>query len=260
MKPGTMMILLLTAVLMGAAQERAPGVPVPAGQNKHEMNLAMSAMSPDKMAMGDHMARGDLDMGPHMQMTPLRPVRAGDAERARALVATARAALEKYKDYHAALDDGYQIFLPNLPQKHKHFTNYKYAFENEFHFNPEHPTALLYDVDGEGYKLTGLMYTAPKRLTAEELDQRIPLSIAQWHMHVNLCQPPPAKRGEMLGKHPRFGLAGAISTQPECEAAGGKFLPVIFNWMIHMYPYESNPEQVWSMAKQHSNMNDMDMD
>ena len=258
MKPARIITLLLTAALFGVAQEHAPSVPVAADQNKHEMNQAMSAMSPDKMAMGDHMAKGDLNMGPHMQMTTVRPVRPGDAERAKTLVETARAALEKYKDYHAALDDGYKIFLPNVPLKHKHFTNYKYAFENEFHFNPEHPTSLLYDVDGEGYKLTGLMYTAPKGLTDEELDKRIPLSIAQWHKHVNLCQPPPDQRGEMLGKHPRFGLAGSISTQQECESAGGKFMPVIFNWMIHMYPYESSPEQVWSMEKQHSHMNDMD--
>lgn len=28
------------------------------------------------------------------------------------------------------------------------------------HFNPEHPTSLLYEKHGEDYKLLGVMYTA----------------------------------------------------------------------------------------------------
>ena len=47
-----------------------------------------------------------------------------------------REALEKYKDYKAALADGYKIFLPNVPSKMKHFTNTAYAMENAFGFNP----------------------------------------------------------------------------------------------------------------------------
>ena len=28
--------------------------------------------------------------------------------------------------------------------------------------NPDHPTSLLYEKQGDGYKLIGVMYTAPK--------------------------------------------------------------------------------------------------
>ena len=31
------------------------------------------------------------------------------------------------------------------------------------------------------------MYTAPNSFNEDNLDQRIPLSVAQWHEHVNLC-------------------------------------------------------------------------
>ena len=36
---------------------------------------------------------------------------------------TLRPAIEKYKDYHVALNDGFKIFGPNVPQPRYHFTN-----------------------------------------------------------------------------------------------------------------------------------------
>ena len=97
-------------------------------------------------------------------------------------------------DYHVALADGFKIFLPEIPQKMYHFTNYQYGFEAAFSFNPEHPTSLLYEKHGDDYKLIGVMYTAPKRFGEDELDQRIPLSIAQWHEHVNFCTAPAGRK------------------------------------------------------------------
>src|SRR5437762_1496522 len=133
----------------------------------------------------DEMSHHRLDMGPHMKMTAPRPATQADKDRAALTVAATRATLDKYKDYKAALADGYKIFLPNVPSKMKHFTSNSYAMENAFGFNPAHPTSLLYEVDGDKYKLIGAMYTAPKRLTEEDLDKRVPLSVAQWHAHVN---------------------------------------------------------------------------
>ena len=113
--------------------------------------------------------------------------------RAQQIAEEARRAAEKYKDYHVALADGFKIFLPNIPQKMYHFTNYANAGEAEFRFNPDHPTSLLYEKQGDDYKLIGVMYTAPKHSTEEQLDERIPLSIAQWHEHVNFCSAPLAE-------------------------------------------------------------------
>ena len=56
----------------------------------------------------------------------------------------------------------------------------------------------------------------------------------------------------MLGPHPRFGFKGSITTQEECQAAGGKFYPVVFNWMVHVYPFEQMREEMWSVERQHN--------
>ena len=154
------------------------------------------------------------------------------------------------------MNDGFKIFLPDVLQKQYHFTNYAYASEAAFGFNPEHPTSLLYEKQGDGYKLVGVMYTAPKRLSEDELDQRIPLSVAQWHEHVNFCAPPATmskeeKREGLLGPNAKFGLRGSIATEQECNAAGGNFRPVIFNWMVHLYPMEKSPEAIWSAERGH---------
>src|SRR5439155_22963114 len=58
-----------------------------------------------------------MDKGPHKKMTTLRDLKPGDQEKADQVLEAARSTAEKYKDYRAALADGYKIFLPNLSQK-----------------------------------------------------------------------------------------------------------------------------------------------
>ena len=186
-----------------------------------------------------------MDMGPHMKMTALRSAQPGDAERAQKVVVAARFVMEKYKDYHVALNGGFKIFHPEVPQKQYHFTNYRNAFAAAFKFDPGNPTSLLYEKDGDDYRLVGVMYTAPKRFTEDDLNQRIPLSIAQWHEHVNFCAPPAGRKGEMMAPNPKFGLHGSITTEDACDAAGGKFHPVVFGWMVHVYPFEDSREKIW---------------
>ena len=193
------------------------------------------------------------EMGPHMHMSALRDLQPGDEQKAQEVVDQARVALEKYRDSNAALADGYKIFLPNVPQKMYHFTNWKYAVGEAFRFDPTRPTSLLYEKKGNDYKLIGAMYTAPNRFTEDQLNDRIPLSVAQWHQHVNLCKPPEGQQREMLGKNPKFGLNGSISTQEECEKAGGTFMPHIFGWMVHVYPWEKTPDAIWSVERQLKN-------
>jgi hypothetical protein len=194
-----------------------------------------------------------LDMGPHMKMTALRAPQPGDAERAQKIVEAARRVMEKYQDYTVALSSGFNIFHAEVPQKIYHFTNYQFAFEAREKFDPERPTSLLYEKNGESYRLVGLMYTAPKRFTEDDLNTRVPLSVAQWHEHVNYCSPPEGHKQEALAENPKFGLRGSISTQGECEAAGGDFHPIIFNWMVHVYPLEKDPAQIWSVERQRAN-------
>jgi len=244
-------VLLLGGTMLWAQQAPPdhshmdmPGMDM-SGHNMQEMNSSMSAMSSQHM-----------DMGPHMKMTELRPAQPGDQQRADQVVQELRRVLEKYKDYRAAEADGFQEFMPNVPAPMRHFTNYRYALEAQFRFDPDHPTSLLYEKHGSSYKLIGAMYTAPRRYTEDDLDKRIPLSVAQWHEHVNLCRPPQGQEREQLSAHPRFGLQGSIATREECEAAGGTFYPIIFSWMVHVYPFESTPAEIWSVERQHAGHRD----
>jgi hypothetical protein len=193
----------------------------------------------------DSMSDHDMKMSPHMFMTDLRPHNPADEKRAAQLVDTLRGSIAKYKDYKLALADGFRIFLPNLPQPVYHFTNYGFGYEAEFRFDPTRPTSLLYKKVGDGYELVGAMYTAPKTFTEDQLNERVPLSVARWHEHVNICLPP---RGTpLLGVDwKKFGAEGSIATQAACEEAGGRWVPLIFNWMVHVYPFESDPAKQWA--------------
>ena len=194
------------------------------------------------------MASKHMDIGPHMKMT--NAGQPNDKERADEIVRTARRVLEQYKDYKVAENDGYRIFLPNIPQPMYHFTNYRYGFEAAFRFNAEHPTSLLYEKRGDGYRFIGAMYTAPWRTNEDDLDKRIPLSIAQWHQHVNFCFPPKERASEMFVPNPRFGMLGSITTKAECDAAEGRFFPRLFGWMVHVHPFETDQANVWSVERQ----------
>jgi len=222
------------------------------GHDMSKMSSQDPGEDPEASMHAMHSMEGHhMDMGPHMKMTALRAPQPGDAEKAQKVVDAAKLVMEKYKDYHTALDGGFKIFHPEVPQKQYHFTSARYAIEAQFDFNPEHPTSLLYEKEGDGYRLVGLMYTAPKRYTEDDLNQRIPLSIAQWHEHVNFCKAPLGHWHEAIGPDAKFGFHGSIATQAECDAGGGKFIPLVFNWMVHVYPLEKEEAQIWSVKRQH---------
>src|SRR5918997_419662 len=164
--------------------------------------------------------------------------------------AEARSAIEKYRDYRAALRDGYEVLLPHVPQKMYHFNNPRHYAEAERRFDAARPTSLLYEKDGDGYRLIGVMYTAAAGLTEDELDARIPLSVAAWHQHVNVCLPQGDPLRNLFGGGPEFGLDGSISTERECREAGGRFYPRLFGWMVHLYPYERTAREMWSVERQ----------
>ena len=202
---------------------------------------------------------GMAHMAGHMYMTALRPPKPGDQQKADAVLAAARQAMAPYQDYRKALADGYEIFLPNIPQSQYHFTNYAYALEARMHFDPLKPTSLLYKkTSAGGYRLVGAMYTDRVDAGEEEIDGRIPLSIARWHQHVNFCKAPAGRKAEYFGPDAKFGLLGSITTPQACEAAGGEFHPHIFGWMVHVYPYEKDPKEVWSTMDDNQGHDNMD--
>lgn len=189
-----------------------------------------------------HGMRNMANMDAHMKWTAPRPARAEDQARADALLAKLQATLEKYKDYRVALDDGYKPFLAHLPLPKHHFTNYKYGFLAAFSFDPEKPTSLLYQRTADGWKLAGAMYTAPAGFSEDKLNERVPLSVARSHAHVNICLP---REHPNTSDWTRFGPGGSITTAEACEAAGGKFVPQLFGWMVHIYPFEKDRQDMW---------------
>ncbi len=193
----------------------------------------------------DAMSGPDMNIGAHMFMTDLRPPRAGDDRRATETVDILRKSIAKYRDYKVALADGFRIFMPDLPQPLYHFTNYGYGYMAEFKFDPARPTSLLYKKTPDGYELVGAMYTAPRNSTQEQLDARVPLSVARWHKHVNLCLPQKGAPAQEVNWQ-EFGFVGSIVTQDACMQAGGRWFPQIFNWMVHVYPYETDPNKIWT--------------
>lgn len=184
----------------------------------------------------------------HMCITPLRPEQSGDAERAKTLVDQVRAAIEKYKDYKTAIKDGYIQANPTVDQPQFHFNNDANAKLADTRFDPTRPTSLLYyRTPTQRFKLEGVMFTARNSATEDELNQRVPLSIARWHKHTNFCAAPENKVKEYFGDHPKFGMFGSIHTREGCNAEGGTFLPVVFTWMIHVFPYENDFKNQFSM-------------
>lgn len=205
----------------------------------------------DERMHGDHEAEAVLAMsdshahlGPHFRWTTLRPANQADEAMAWDFLRKLRQTLAPYREYRFAQDEGYEPFLPNVRQTHYHFTRKMNGFKAAFSFDPKQPTSLLYRDTAGGYELEGAMFTAPKWASEEELNERIPLSVAQWHAHVNICLP--QKKNMQHADWKRFGPKGSILTKAECDQAGGNFHPQLFGWMVHVYPFAEIPGHVWT--------------
>jgi hypothetical protein len=191
-----------------------------------------------------------------MRLTPLRGGTAADSARARQIVTAMRLALAKYEDVHIAQADGFRMFLPGVKQSVYHFTSWRWALEAMLGFDAARPTSLLYRQEPDGrFQLTGAMYTAPAGASDDDLDARIPLSVARWHQHVNWCVPPRGARGrwqERRAGQPVFGPQSAIATRAGCDSVGGRFRPRIFGWMVHVYAFGGDdPHEIWSLGHHH---------
>jgi hypothetical protein len=193
-----------------------------------------------------------MKMGGHMQMSLKGDPAPGDAARAMEILAAAAAVLSQYRDVTTAVRDGYKPFFPTGRLGEEiHYTNYRYRRQEQQHVDYSRPGSILYRRTAEGLKAVGVMYTAPADATPQQLDTIAPLSIATWHRHVDFCGGPrtlPAS--EQFGSKARFGPQGSIHTEEACRAAHGLWIPLVFNWMTHVYP---NEQEQWGRM-------DMDME
>src|SRR5271166_3817152 len=105
---------------------------------------------------------------PHMEMTLRSAEQPGDRARADALLAAARTVMTHYPTVAEAEKAGFEKFLPGIPLPIEHYTNRDYAIEAWFgHFDPLHPTSLIFKRDGNALQLVGVMYTASNSVTRD---------------------------------------------------------------------------------------------
>lgn len=179
-----------------------------------------------------------MKMGNHMQMSLKREQQPGDQQRAAAIIVAAHAVLLRYADEETALQDGYKPFHPTgRVGEEVHYTNYRYGRKERQQVNYNQPGSILYRRTANGMKAVGVMYTASRDSTPEQLDAIAPLSFATWHRHVDFCGGPKGLPiADQFGPSARFGPEGSIHTEQECNQAAGLWIPVVFGWMTHVYP------------------------
>ena len=91
----------------------------------------------------------------------------------------------------------------------------------------------------------GVMYTAKADATPEQLDARLPLSVAVWHRHVHL-RLAERRAAQRLGRPGgALRLRRLDRRRSACAAAGGYWIPRVFGWMTHVYPLESDADRIW---------------
>jgi hypothetical protein len=230
-------LAVLFAVGVGVTGQQAP--------NRLARDSSDDGRAHAEKGVVESMSSHHMHDNPHLKVTTKWPEQPGDHQRAIAIVAALKPALARYRDYHQALRNGYGIFMPEVSQPVYHFTNYLEGFAETFRFQPDQATSLLYRKTRTGYELVGAMYTAPADASELDLDARVPLSITQWHEHINICLPP---RGTAAtADWTKFGPDGSISTADACVAGGGRFVKQLFGWMVHVYPFEKTFDRIWSM-------------
>ena len=238
-RPFAILLALLAFLPLAACARRAPEVPAAAAADHADHADHASHGAPAGAESGASAVMGGAMLEtPHLRLTPPRPASASDSARAREIGRVLRLAVARYEKVDSAVADGYEQFAPQLKrQRVFHFTKRGHALRNELGFDPARPTSLLYARDAKGgLRLTGAMYTAPRRSSLAQLDARVPLGIAQWHLHTNVCVPGRGERerwGEMRDGRMVFGLLSPIATEAACTAVGGRFHEAVFNWMVH---------------------------
>ncbi len=243
----TALVAFLSALLQfGSLGAQASPVSPPvaakpaAGDTTRVSDMQMSAMADNAMS-----GPMDANMMKHMVMTPSRTPTHADSVRATKVATDLKAAIAKYQDTAVAVADGYEMFLPNVKSQHvHHFTNNTHALLSVLTFDPAKPTSILYKRGADNkLHLVGAMYTLPKSASLRRLDDRVPLSIAHWHRHVNWCLPSAKNRNaaawmQTKDGQPVYGPESPIATKAECDAVHGEFHDTLFGWMLHANVYE----------------------
>ena len=190
----------------------------------------------------DETAVPSMKMG-HMQMSLKAQAAPGDGARSTEILTAAAAVLSQYRDVKTAIHDGYKPFFPTGKIGEEiHYTNYRFRRLEQQHIDYSRPGSILFKRTADGLKAVGVMYTAPADATPQQLDAIAPLSVATWHRHVDFCGGPKTlPKIDQFGPNAQFGPQGSIHTEEACSAAQGLWIPLVLDWMTHVYPNE--PQQ-----------------
>jgi hypothetical protein len=236
----------------------ATATPARTAASQSPTHSARPASSADSAARADlfRLIAGILsDTSSHMRMGPRRPATLADSARATAIVGVARAALRQYTDVNVAERDGYYRNMPWLEdQPIYHYNSVRNSSAAERgQFDLTKPVSLLYKKTDRGQmRLIGAMYGTSAAAAPDSLDALLPISMAHWHQHVNLCYPGSSVGRFLSGKADAalvfwMKYFGAATSAAECEAAGGRFVPTEAGWMAHVYLFagSDDPKAIW---------------
>ena len=147
-------------------------------QTTQELQLPAQADTEEEHQHGHHKAEtvnsmtdSHVHLGPHFRWTTLRPANQADQATAWDILRQMRRALAPYREYRAAINAGFEPFLPNVQEPLYHFTRKWNGFKAAFRFDPKEPTSLLYRKTADGYELEGAMFTAPKWASEKDLNE-----------------------------------------------------------------------------------------
>src|SRR5204862_6892371 len=168
--------LLQCSMLFVAATVTISGRAPAQYSHNHAYTTASSAHDMAGMGMSSRDDWAMAAMAKHMAYSSPRPLTVADSVRSASLINELRQAIAKYQDVKVAEADGYKMFSPQIKnQPQYHFTKGWNAIRNQFGFDPARPTSLLYKKDAQGQMhLIGAMYTASKRTSEDELNDRVP--------------------------------------------------------------------------------------
>jgi hypothetical protein len=197
----------------------------------------------------------------HMRMTELTTMHAGDSARVDQLTWAVRRGIARYADVRVATRDGYRpLFVGDTAVGQVlHYTHIWRGIQETRRLDPTQPGSLLYEKQPNGsLRLVGAMFGAPERSTMQQLDARVPLSFARWHLHTNICTPRPVwdatKWAQKLSDgQPAFGPDSPVATEAECTKLSGDFRPSTFGWMVHAMVIDGGPpREVWGGESGHA--------
>ena len=223
-------------------------------------NVIAGAISADADEVAARHGAEPMAGDPQTLMTRRRRTVTGDLPRAQRLADQVRGSIAVYRDVDIAVADGYRSFPPEPGPAERiiHYVHQRRSQREEKRINPAEPGALLYErVKGGELRLVGAMFTAPVSAPLEELDARAPLSVTNWHLHQNICIPKPVWSKDqwartLPGRAPVFGPGSPIATEAACREVGGRFLPTVFGWMVHVFVFAPDERDLWNAMYGHA--------